>query len=215
MSSVLIREHLEDVRRWDMPDVSGRNPIAPTTIQPTRTVRQLADLERQVRAEAFARGLAEGHETAARELAVQVAHLQSIIGLLSQPLAELDHRIEHDLVVLATRLATQVVRHELEIHPEQITPLVRTALSALPISARHIKVYLHPDDAEIVRAELPSHDHANSWQIIDDPKITRGGCRVTSETSSIDATLESRLDAAINSALEVSAEHVNNGGQTP
>jgi flagellar assembly protein FliH len=40
-----------------------------------------------------------------------------------------------------------------------------------------------------------------SWNVAEDPLISRGGCRVSSENSTIDATLEQRLGAAIAAAL--------------
>ena len=40
-----------------------------------------------------------------------------------------------------------------------------------------------------------------AWTLSEDPVIARGGCRISSEYSSIDATVEARLGAAIAAAL--------------
>jgi len=39
------------------------------------------------------------------------------------------------------------------------------------------------------------------WRIVEEPTLTRGGCRVESEDSRIDATVEARLGALIARAL--------------
>ncbi len=210
MSSVLSREQAGSVRLWNLPDVGGTtvNPSVPSR----RSLRQLVDTEQQAREEGFATGLAQGREAAQRELTEKVGYLQSIIEQLERPLAELDHQIEHDLVLLATKLAAQVVRHQLKIDPDQIIPVVQAALSALPSSARHIKIHLHPADAELVRAKLMNAEDGHTWQISEDLKVSRGGCRISSESSIVDATVEARLDAAIHAVLDIDDDEPKNRG---
>ncbi|NNE64717.1 MAG: flagellar assembly protein FliH, partial [Gammaproteobacteria bacterium] len=36
-------------------------------------------------------------------------------------------------------------------------------------------------------------DEEQSWKLVEDPIITRGGCEIKTETSVINATLENRL----------------------
>jgi flagellar assembly protein FliH len=52
---------------------------------------------------------------------------------------------------------------------------------------------LHPDDASLIREVYSMSDQEQGWVINEDPLISRGGCRVVTETSRVDATLESRL----------------------
>jgi flagellar assembly protein FliH len=40
-----------------------------------------------------------------------------------------------------------------------------------------------------------------AWKIVEDPVCARGGCKVLTGSSQVDATLESRLAALINSLL--------------
>ena len=39
------------------------------------------------------------------------------------------------------------------------------------------------------------------WKVIEDPMISRGGCKISSENSRIDATVEGRLNRIINTLL--------------
>jgi flagellar assembly protein FliH len=46
-----------------------------------------------------------------------------------------------------------------------------------------------------------------AWRIVEDPLITRGGCKVDTEVSHIDATVENRLAAVIATLFGGEREH--------
>jgi flagellar assembly protein FliH len=76
--------------------------------------------------------------------------------------------------------------------------VVRDALSALPSAARNVRIHLNPQDALLVREKLvPADDAEMPWKVIDDIALTRGGCRIESATSRIDASVEKRLNSVI------------------
>ncbi len=151
------------------------------------------------------KGEAEGREAARAEaekvLAEEVGYLQRLMDCLSQPLARLDEEVERELVSLAMAVARQLVRRELKTDPGQIVAVVREALSLLPLSQRTVTLVMHPDDAERVRQALHLDQVRVPWEIVEDPLITRGGCRVETDVSRIDATVETRLAAAVATAL--------------
>jgi flagellar assembly protein FliH len=64
-----------------------------------------------------------------------------------------------------------------------------------------VRVHLNPEDAKLVRSRLAEASGDRAWSIAEDPIISRGGCRVSSESSSIDAQLEQRIGAAIAAVL--------------
>ncbi|MDH5230194.1 MAG: FliH/SctL family protein, partial [Gammaproteobacteria bacterium] len=101
-------------------------------------------------------------------------------------------------------VARHLVRRELKFDPGQVIAAVRQAVSVLPISARDVRVYLHPDDAVLVRDALSIGDSNNEerrWRVVEDASLTRGGCNIESDNSRIDATIETRLAAIIAKAL--------------
>ena len=75
------------------------------------------------------------------------------------------------------------------------------AMAALPLTARNVRLHLHPEDATLVRETLSVSDNERSWKIVDDPVLTRGGCKVSSDTSQIDASVERRLHNVIANVL--------------
>ena len=52
-----------------------------------------------------------------------------------------------------------------------------------------------------VRHTLMDPDDQSGWKINADPFLSRGGCRVLTNSSRIDATVETRLNAVIASVL--------------
>ena len=74
-------------------------------------------------------------------------------------------------------------------------------MSLLPLSARNIKIHLHPDDAAIVREKLARAAGEQEWTLAEDPLMARGGCRLTTDNSSIDARFEAAVATALSGLL--------------
>jgi flagellar assembly protein FliH len=102
---------------------------------------------------------------------------------------------------LTLAVGKQLARRELSIDPAQVIAIIRESLQELPSSAREIRVLLHPEDAVIVRERLTAPVSERAWTIVEDPTMSRGGCIVRTETSTIDARLDSRISAVIANAL--------------
>jgi flagellar assembly protein FliH len=193
------------VARWDLPAVEG--PL----VQRRGAGVNVMHLE-AVERDAWEQGLAAGHAEGVRrgeaelavrvnEMNVKVAALEAIIGTLAKPLEQLDAAIEQELTRLALIIAKHLVRRELRLDPAQVIGIIRHTVGLLPVAARDLKVHLHPDDAAIVRAKLAQPSGEPEWVLKEDPLLARGGCRLTTATSSIDARLESRVAEAVNSLL--------------
>jgi flagellar assembly protein FliH len=157
----------------------------------------------QGRRDGLAQGLEQGHREGRAggeaEAHARIERLGQILTVLEQPLVDLDAEVEEQLVALALAVARQMVRRELHLNPGEIVPVVREALASLPAARRHLRLYLHPDDIHIVRAALGEGERG--MRLIEDVGLTRGGCRVETDVSRIDATVEQRLNRVITSLL--------------
>jgi flagellar assembly protein FliH len=60
-----------------------------------------------------------------------------------------------------------------------------------------VRLSLHPEDADLIREVYALADTEVGWTLIEDPVIMRGGCKVVTDSSQIDATLDSRLASLI------------------
>ena len=171
-------------------------------------VMHLSIVEREAWEHGFKDGHVEGVRKGEAELAkrinevnVKIAALEAIIGALAKPLEDLDAQVESELTKLALTVAKHLVRRELKIDPTQVIGIIRHTVSLLPLASRNVKVHLHPDDAAIVREKLAQPSGDQQWLLCEDPLMARGGCRVTTENSSIDGRFETAVAAALSGLL--------------
>ncbi len=190
------------VFRTEKSKAQQANQSAPETDQNAAPIPTAKDIESWHK-EAHEEGYQQGIKQAQKEIAEQKKQLLDIIHFFEQPLQYLNEEVEQQLNLLAVTLAQQLVRREIRSEPGEIVAVIREAVKMLPISTRKIKIFLHPEDAEIVKKalQLDELDDEQSWKLKEDPMITRGGCEIKSDQSVINATLENRLQALAASIL--------------
>ena len=149
----------------------------------------------------FKEGETKGYKEKIALLKEQAAEFVSLLESLSEPFKELDESIEQELLDLAIGIANQLIRREIKIDPGQIVAVIREAVNALPQASQQLTLHLHPADAELVRNTLTLDEISPPWKLLEEPLITRGGCKVETETSKIDATVENRLAAIVTNIL--------------
>ena len=210
-SKVIGAEKQEDIKQWKPPEMIRSS--TDVSVQEARgsllTAEQLEQVQSQAYNEGFERGkkdgFAHGHKEAMagakNEISQKAAQLDQLLSALNTPFKELDEQVERELISLTISMVRQLVRREVKLDPHQIIGVVREALSLLPVSARNISLVLHPEDAKLVREIFDVSDKELGWSIVEDPVLDRGGCKVITDTSQIDATLESRLAAMITTLL--------------
>ena len=120
--------------------------------------------------------------------------LPAAAGDADAPLAELEQELLEALLQLSGALAR---RHELTVAPARIAELVREGVAALPATARQVTVHLNPLDLDLVRGSGPRGRGEARFELVADAGISRGGCRISTESSQVDLTLEARLDEAL------------------
>ncbi|HXP65473.1 MAG TPA: flagellar assembly protein FliH [Steroidobacteraceae bacterium] len=197
------------VALWTVPDMDGQ-----PAQQRMATVGGLADLQAEAHKEAFEQGLAEGRQAGLAEVKAQVDRLAGMFYDLAKPFEALDAEVERELLTLAMALARQIVRRELKADPTQIIGIIREAIAALPVATRDVRVHLHPEDATVVKQHLAPTENERAWAIIEDPVMARGGCQITTNTSRIDARLETRLGGILSELLGTERQATATRGST-
>ena len=210
---------LEALNLWRLPDVpkSGEMVGNPSSSMPQMTVNEIESMQNQAYDEAFAQGKNEGYQQGFEQglkdgaqkgyedhveiLNKKAEEFAGLMGSLSEPFKILDEEVEKELVKLAISIANQIIRREIKLDPGQVIATVRAAINVLPLSSQKIMLYLHPEDAELVRSVLSLDDMSTPWGITEDPLITRGGCKVDTDVSHVNATVENRLAAVIATTL--------------
>jgi flagellar assembly protein FliH len=211
---------METLNIWQIPELGNHartnkkaDSANPGQSMPHLTVNEIEAMQKLAYDEAFAQGKADGYqkgydqgyeaglqkgnEESKEGLDAKAAQLARLMESLSEPFKTLDEEVEKELVTLAIGLASQIIRRELKTDPGEVIAAVRQAITVLPLSSQKVSLYLHPEDSELVRTVLALDDMSPAWTIVDDPLITRGGCKIDTDVSHVDATVENRLAAAI------------------
>lgn len=198
MSVADVHEAAADFQRWEWPSMDAPAEPVPEAAPEQPTVQDLQTIEQQAREEGRAAGLAEGLAAAEQQLRQRMAQLDALYEAAVHPLLAFDEQTAEELARLAMVVARRVVAHELQLNPELIARAVREAANALPAATRELRIYLHPDDLALVRAlDVAERD----WQLLADPSLARGDCRMENERSRLDARVETRLAAAVDAVL--------------
>ncbi len=178
-------------QRWQVVSPTRLSAVDPRLEQALEQARETGHA--QGYAAGLAQGLADGRQRATDVLAGEAAQLATLLDNLAQPLVTLEQELLDNLLQLACALARQIVRRELTAVPQRIGDLVREGVAALPPAARQISVHLHPLDLDLVRGISPRGRNDARWELVADAGLSRGGCRISTESSQVDLTLEARL----------------------
>ena len=112
--------------------------------------------------------------------------------------ARLVHEARPEVVRLALRVAEKILRQRIKAQPDAILPMVDEALSVfLAQSPSRVVLRVHPDDVAALASReqhwRERHPASVSFTVVPDEGVGRGGCRIETESGSVDATLETQL----------------------
>ena len=211
MTGFIPKEKLTAYQRWELaafdedeaaampeaavaPATDSSPPSVPASTlanDPPVALPTAADIER-IYNEAHAQGHAAGYEEGLAEARAIETRLSDLMSSLEQAVAGAEQNVAEQLLATAVEIAHQILRQSLQIKPELLLPAVREAVAALQFNSGHPALLAHPDDIALIRQHMGDRLAHSSWRIIEDPSITRGGCRVELGASAVDATLETR-----------------------
>lgn len=217
-SQIIPKEDLSIYHRWEMDvleqgtaaerpaatpdDTKGEaEPVQMQVALPT--VEEIEKIHQEAQQEGYAAGYAIGREAgmkagyeAGREcVASEAARLETAFGSLQKALATADQKICSDLLSLALSLAKEMVREALRVKPDLVFAVVRECIRSEPAIGQPAQLFLHPDDAALVRAHL--NQELGHCTISIDPRLERGGCRIRMGHSDIDATMATRWQRVV------------------
>ncbi len=167
----------------------------------------LADANRE--AESIrARAEEQGHQDAvvaaekvldaklAKQIATLLPALTKAVESVDQARASWLAHWEKNVVNLATKIAARVVRKQLVETPEITLTLLREALE-LAVGGGQLTIRMNPDDRSALggQAEKMAAEFGKiaSAELIADPQIAPGGCRIETQFGTIDQTFEAQL----------------------
>ena len=153
--------------------------------------------------EGFNKGNAEGYEAGRQQglmemraqLVAEQQRFQKLANALLEPINAQDDDIEHLLLDVICTLTQSVVQRELQTDSSHIVSLVKSAVDALPIGSKNIRVCLNPDDLAAV--ETYAAEQQLAWSFFGDNELLPGGCRIETPESRVDFSVSSRLQTVL------------------
>lgn len=181
--------------------------VKPLTLDELEAIRQEAYNEGFSTGEkdGFHAGQLKARQEAEAALAPKLGSLEQLMTQLLEPIADQDRNLEHAMVTLVSQLAREVIQRDLLIDSSQIRQVLREALKLLPMGANNVRIAINPQDFELVKALRERHEE--TWKIVEDSDLLPGGCRIETEQSRIDASVETRLAQAIKQLFEQQREN--------
>ena len=208
-NSAIPKEQLTAYERWELPnfgipDIVQNEAEVPQAEEPVieyPTAAELEEIQRQAHDEGYQIGQEEGYQagyaaghTEGRQTAYTEAsqHIAEMMNAMEQALQHADQEIAEDVLTLALEVARQMVQQALKTKPEILLNTIREAIASLPHVNHGAHLVLHPDDATMIRASMGEQLSHTGWKIFEDELIARGGARIETAHSQIDATLANR-----------------------
>jgi flagellar assembly protein FliH len=186
MTTAITKDQDNALQRWELNTFAVRGRTQVPANLPT------AERVEQIYQQATEQGYQAGYNQGLAVAREQGERMAGLINGLQNEMVALDQTVAQDLLQLALAVANQVLTTALQVKPELIVPLVREAVQGLAHSGAPSSLMLNPNDAELVRELMGEHLQHGGVKIIEDKSLARGGCRLHSAGSTIEAAVETR-----------------------
>ena len=190
------------------------------------------ELKRQAHAQGNAEGRREGHaqgleqgRQAGQQQALNEhrAQLQQAIMAVNEALsalnasrADLEANALAEVIQLAIAIARRVTKRQGMIEPQVLEANLIEAMK-LVVHSTDVRVAIHPSQRATLDAALPqlrmTWPNLTHVQIVDDPSLDAGGCRIFCADGQVDAELAGQLDRIAAELLP--AQYSGESSQTP
>lgn len=200
----LLRREQEKIEVVEMP-AEEQPPQIGMTAEEMQAIFDAAEKDgfEQGHQDGFAKGNAEGYEAGRQQglkemraqLVAEQQRFQALANALLDPIHAQDNDLEHMLLDVICTLTQSVVQREVQTDSSQILALVRSAVDALPVGSKNIRVCLNPDDLAAI--ETYAAEQQLEWKFLGDTGLLPGGCRIETPESRVDFSVGSRLKAVL------------------
>jgi flagellar assembly protein FliH len=157
-------------------------------------IRRQAEVAGRKAAEAAVERILE--EKVAQRMKTIVPALEQLVAQMNDAQGELLNQWQRSSAQVAIAIAERIIRRQLDRQPQITVDLVEEALR-LAAGSAEITVHISPADYENLGAQVnqlaETLAQLTPSDVVADPHITPGGCRVETKYGEIDLRIESQL----------------------
>ena len=156
----------------------------------------------------YQRGWKDALEKNREDVELICQSMNNAIGDLKQERDNIWSKCEKEIIKLTFAIAKKTVYEEVsQSNSRIIERVVSDAINRVK-EKNILRVYVNPDDAERLRAMENSgfSNVSEAYEIVNDDKITRGGCKVITDCGGVDARVETRWNEIVSAFGEHNIE---------
>ena len=153
----------------------------------------------EIREAAYRAGFEQGCAEGRAEAQAVAGRMQGLLQALAAPFAQTDAELMRELLALTERVCRALLARELRTDSEAIARVLAAALDALGESHTAVELTLNPADARLCRELGLVTEGAGGFTLREDAEVQRGGVVLRRGSERIDARIDTRLRAIIES----------------
>jgi flagellar assembly protein FliH len=180
-------EYLESVRR-------EASKIVQAAHRQAEQIRRQAEIEGRKAAEAAVERVLD--EKVARRMDTLLPALEQLAQQINDAKGELQAHWERSALNVCTAIAKRIIHREIAREPQITLDLIADALR-LAAGSTEIKLHVNPTDYENLGSQVDrlakTLCQLAPTDVMADPEISAGGCRVVTKFGEIDQQIESQL----------------------
>ncbi|MBU0995520.1 MAG: hypothetical protein KJ737_23740 [Proteobacteria bacterium] len=167
------------------------------------------EIKKKAHDEGFQKGEADGYKKGLEDATGPIEKIKEIISALNNLWDETIRANEEKILQLIGLVVDKIVYGHVAVEPEVVKKSVLDAFYLLPEPESAV-IYVNNEDYEYIEAVKDDFfkeiSALKQISVIGDPSVSRGGCRIESESGDVDATLESRLEAVKQSIIDAAGK---------
>jgi len=182
-----------DCAEWIFPDFGNMHSptIKKTAAHGLPTAEEIEHIYQDARKEGYKNGYDAGIDAAKNEINASIAAMTEFMQILQEPYKQISSDVIETIKHIAIIIAGQIIRREINIDDKNIIAAINKSLSLVDEIEKPLSIHVNPGDVSIVKEYL-SH-MGKGIKFIEDVTIARGGCRIDTSVSVIDATIEAQI----------------------
>ena len=185
------------IENREQPKDAGKDSFIPDALfqQTASPAQQLAgSFIEQEKQRAFEIGYREGIAKAQQDWQPGLNILKQVNALIADPVRSIDRNIQEKMLEITVLIAKNVIHRELMIDSTQISAIIRQAVELIPKHDNKINIHINPNDSAHIKDRMAGEGGLDKYAFIEDPCISAGGCKLTTDYSAVDVTVEKQLE---------------------